>query len=113
MCPRPLQGARFAAQHWKDRLYAEAATRFAMTSPPAPAVMVEIALLAVAPLTPQRDVALSPQQTESEPEPTPDTPAPVENAKPDPILPTHRYPRQSRSRRRNRRTRRMKRHARS
>jgi protein TonB len=55
---------------------------------PPPAVMIELAPLAVAPPAPSQDVAPSPQQqTEAEPEPTPDTPAPVEDAPPDPTPP--------------------------
>ncbi len=52
-----------------------------------PAVEFDLAPLAVAPPAPPQDVAPGPQQTEAEPEPTPDTPTPIEDAKPDPTPP--------------------------
>lgn len=54
---------------------------------PPPAVMIELAPLAVAPEAPPQEVAPGPQMTEAQPEPTPDTPKPVEDAKPDPTPP--------------------------
>lgn len=59
-----------------------------MPSDPPPAVMIELAPLAVAPPTPPQDVAPGPQMTEAQPETTPDAPTPIEDVKPDPTPPT-------------------------
>ncbi|WP_441235450.1 TonB family protein [Bradyrhizobium sp. 930_D9_N1_4] len=59
----------------------------AMPSQPPPAVMIERAPLAVAPPTPQQEVAPGPEMTESQPEPTPEAPTPVEDAPRDPTPP--------------------------
>lgn len=69
----------WAALHWQPIE--------AMPSQPPPAVMIELAPLAVAPPTPQQELAPGPQMTESQPEPTPDRPTPVEDAPPDPTPP--------------------------
>jgi protein TonB len=52
-----------------------------------PAVMIDLAPLAVAPPAPPQEVAPGPQMTEAQPAPTPDTPAPVDEA-PDLTPPT-------------------------
>ncbi len=52
----------------------------AMGAPPA-AVMIELAPLAVAPETPQQDVAPGPEMAEAQPEPEPPPPEPVEPPK--------------------------------
>jgi periplasmic protein TonB len=54
---------------------------------PPPAVMIDLAPLAVAPPTPPQEVAPGPQMTEAQPIPTPDTPTPV-NETPDLTPPT-------------------------
>lgn len=59
----------------------------AMPNQPPPAVMIELAPLAVAPPTPQQEVAPGPQMTESQPEPTPEVPTPVEDAPREPTPP--------------------------
>lgn len=56
---------------------------------PPPAVMIELAPLAVAPEAPPQEVAPGPQMTEAQTEPTPETPEkPVEDPeeKPDPVV---------------------------
>jgi periplasmic protein TonB len=72
-------GAMWIALNWKS---AEAAS-----GDPPPAVMIELAPLAVAPEAPPREVAPGPQMMEAQPEPTPDAPKPVEDAKPEPTPP--------------------------
>jgi periplasmic protein TonB len=52
-----------------------------------PAVMIDLAPLAVAPPAPPQEVAPGPQMTEAQPVPTPDTPTPVEET-PDLTPPT-------------------------
>ena len=52
-----------------------------------PAVMIDLAPLAVAPPAPPQEVAPGPQMTEAQPAPTPDTPAPVDET-PDLTPPT-------------------------
>ncbi len=59
----------------------------AMPNDPPPAVMIELAPLAVAPPAPPQEVAPGPQMTEAQPEVTPDTSTPVEDT-PDPTPPT-------------------------
>jgi protein TonB len=54
---------------------------------PPPAVMIDLAPLAVAPPAPPQEVAPGPQMTEAQPAPTPDTPAPVDET-PDLTPPT-------------------------
>ena len=54
---------------------------------PPPAVMIDLAPLAVAPPAPPQEVAPGPQMTEAQPVPTPDTPTPVDET-PDPTPPT-------------------------
>ncbi|WP_158816881.1 energy transducer TonB [Methylocapsa sp. S129] len=54
---------------------------------PPPAVMIELAPLPVAPEAPPQEVAPGPQMTEAQPDPTPYTPKPAEDAKPDPTPP--------------------------
>lgn len=59
----------------------------AMGAPPA-AVMIELAPLAVAPETPQQDIAPGPEMVEAQPEPEPPEPEPVEPLKePEPPPP--------------------------
>jgi len=73
-------GAAWFALSWKP---AEAAGE------PPPAVMIELAPLAVAPEAPPQDVAPGPQMTEAQSEPTPDAPEkPVEDPeeKPEPVV---------------------------
>jgi periplasmic protein TonB len=53
---------------------------------PPPAVMIDLAPLAVAPPAPPQEVAPGPQMTEAQPVPTPDTPTPVDET-PDPTPP--------------------------
>lgn len=72
-------GAVWAALNWRP---AEAAP-----GDPPPAVMIELAPLAVAPEAPPQEVAPGPQMAEAQPDPTPDTPKPVEDARPDPTPP--------------------------
>jgi periplasmic protein TonB len=64
--------AAWAALNWRE---AEAAP-----DAPPPAVMIDLAPLAVAPPAPPQDVAPGPQVTEAQPLPTPDAPTPVEEA---------------------------------
>jgi protein TonB len=55
---------------------------------PPPAVMIDLAPLAVAPETPPQDIAPGPQMTEAQPDPTPDIPdKPVDrpDEKPEPV----------------------------
>jgi protein TonB len=54
---------------------------------PPPAVMIDLAPLAVAPPAPPQEVAPGPQMTEAQPVPTPDTPTPVDET-PDLTPPT-------------------------
>jgi periplasmic protein TonB len=69
----------WVALNWKQ---AEAAP-----GDPPPAVLIELAPLAVAPEARPQEVAPGPQMTEAQPDPTPDAPNPVEDAKPDPTPP--------------------------
>ena len=71
--------AAWAALNW---LKAEATP-----DAPPPAVMIDLAPLAVAPPAPPQEVAPGPQMTEAQPAPTPDTPAPVDET-PDLTPPT-------------------------
>jgi protein TonB len=71
--------AAWAALNWRE---AEAAP-----DAPPPAVMIDLAPLAVAPPSPPQEVAPGPQMTAAQPVPTPDTPAPVDET-PDLTPPT-------------------------
>jgi periplasmic protein TonB len=71
--------AAWAALNWRE---AEATP-----DAPPPAVMIDLAPLAVAPPSPPQEVAPGPQTTETQPVPTPDTPTPVDEA-PDLTPPT-------------------------
>ena len=68
--------AAWAALNWRK---AEAAP-----DAPPPAVIIDLAPLAVAPPSPPQEVAPGPQMTEAQPVPAPDTPTPAEPPKPDP-----------------------------
>lgn len=64
VCAAHAAGAWFALT-WKPAMAA---------GEPPPAVMIELAPVAVAPEAPPQDIAPGPQMTEAQPEPTPDTP---------------------------------------
>lgn len=68
--------AAWGALNWRK---AEAAR-----DAPPPAVIIDLAPLAVAPPSPPQEVAPGPQMTEAQPVPAPDTPTPAEPPKPDP-----------------------------
>ena len=68
--------AAWGALNWRK---AEAAP-----DAPPPAVIIDLAPLAVAPPSPPQEVAPGPQMTEAQPVPAPDTPTPAEPPKPDP-----------------------------
>lgn len=73
-------GAAWFALNWIPAL--------ASPSEPPPAVMIELAPLAVAPETPPQEVAPGPQMAEAQPEPTPEAPEkPIEkpDEKPEPV----------------------------
>jgi periplasmic protein TonB len=72
-------GAVWAALNWRE----------AETPPsePPPAVMIDLAPVAVAPSAPPQEVAPGPQQTEAELQPTPDPTPPIDEPKPDPTPP--------------------------
>jgi len=73
-------GAAWIMVNWKPVM--------AAPSEPPPAVMIELAALAVAPETPPQEVAPGPQQTEAQPDTALDTPdTPVEEIEPDPMPP--------------------------
>jgi periplasmic protein TonB len=71
--------AAWAALNWRKAEATPAA--------PPPAVMIDLAPLAVAPPAPPQEVAPGPQMTEAQPVPTPDTPTPVDET-PDLTPPT-------------------------
>lgn len=73
-------GAVWAALNWQPAL--------AASGEPPPAVMIELAPVAVSPDVPEQDVAPGPQMTEAQPEQTPDVPdKPVDKPddKPQPV----------------------------
>lgn len=72
-------GAVWAALNWRE-------AEMPPSEPP-PAIMIDLAPVAVAPSTPPHDVAPGPQQTEAELQPAPDVPTPIDEPKPDPTPP--------------------------
>jgi protein TonB len=98
---RPVRRqAALAALRWGTAAIVVAAVHFtaawgalnwrkaeATADAPSPAVMIDLAPLAVAPPAPPQEVAPGPQTTEAQPVPTPDTPTPVDDT-PDPTPPT-------------------------
>jgi protein TonB len=88
--PVPRQAA-LAGLRWSTAAIVVAAVHFTAASAalnwrkaeatpdaPPPAVMIDLAPLAVAPPAPPQEVAPGPQMTEAQPVPTPDTPTPVD-----------------------------------
>jgi periplasmic protein TonB len=71
--------AAWAALNWRE---AEATP-----DAPPPAVMIDLAPLAVAPPAPPEDVAPGPQMTEAQPIPSPDPPTPLDTPDPTPPPP--------------------------
>ncbi len=72
-------GAVWAVLNWRE-------VETAPSEPP-PAVMIDLAPVAVAPSASPQDVAPGPQQTEAELQPTPDPPPPIDEPEPDPTPP--------------------------